>query len=184
MSVAIVITYGVGQGADGFTPVTLSAAFDSAERNFRASMRHIAPELNKLFNATMKSRFAAQGTGGPVLGAWKPLSKNYAAWKRANYPGRKILTLRGYLREGMTNDASLYAWRHSNDVEFSFGTRGVPYAEFHQTGTRKMPARPPFDFGGQRFDNAFRKAGQRGIVAALKASGFRGGVTGEGVTRE
>jgi hypothetical protein len=147
-------------------------------------MRHIAPELNKLFNTTLKSRFAAEGVGGPVSGKWAALSKDYGAWKRANYPGRKILTLRGHLREGLTNDASLYAWRQNNDVQFSFGTRGIPYAEFHQTGTRKMPVRPPFDFGGPKFDNAFRKAGQRGIVAALRASGFRGGVSGEGVTRE
>jgi hypothetical protein len=177
LSVVVSISYGIGRGADGFTPVTLSTAFDMAERNFKASMRFLAPELNKMFNATLVNRFAAEGRGGATLGKWVKLSKKYGAWKQRNFPGRKILTLRGHLQEGLTRDESGYAWRYSDDKSFSFGTQRIPYADYHQTGTRKMPARPPFDFGGARFSARFRAASQRGIVAALKDAGLRTKVT-------
>lgn len=70
-----------------------------------------------------------------------PLSSRYAKWKARRYPNAPILTRSGRLRASLasaTNDSIADATQDA----LTYGTR-VPYAVYHQFGTRKMPKRPP-----------------------------------------
>jgi len=169
VTVVIELNYGVGS-ADGMTPVTLRAALERAGEAIQRPMRHIGPELSKALEKNLRTRFAREGTGGPVSGPWAALSADYAAWKKIHYPGRKKLVRRGMLRAALTSSSSPQALRESADTTLAFGTRGIEYASFHQTGTRKMPARPPFDFGGPEWDRSVAKAIQKGFIHAMRAA--------------
>lgn len=82
-------------------------------------------------------RFKAQGPG------WAPLSPAYAAWKQKHAPGKPILELTGALVGAMTGDRG---WeQHVTAQSLEAGTN-LPYAGAHQTGTKRMPARPIIAF--------------------------------------
>lgn len=86
--------------------------------------------------------FASQGA--PPVGRWEPLSKPYAAWKARRYPGRTILRRSDTLIQSLTWRGAQLQGRggvatfHARAAEL--GT-AIPYARFHQRGTRRMPAR-------------------------------------------
>ncbi len=74
------------------------------------------------------------------LPAWAPLSARYARYKARRYPGAPILVRSGRLRDALaeiTNDTIATI----EPTRLVYGT-SVPYAIYHQRGTRKMPARP------------------------------------------
>ena len=90
---------------------------------------------------TTKS-FASKGasTGKP----WKPLSKQYAAWKAEHFPGRPLMIRTGRLSRSITD---------SKDRNFVFNREGgkriimwsrLEHAAYHQKGTKRLPARPLF----------------------------------------
>lgn len=81
--------------------------------------------------------FAAGGLPGP----WAPLSPSYAAWKATHYPGKTILRRTDRLYASLTSRSPDTVWEVTPRT-IRFGTR-VPYFVYHQTGTRRMPARPP-----------------------------------------
>lgn len=99
--------------------------------NFRSLWRKIASDVA----FAERFWFSSQGEG-----RWPQLSPQYAAWKARHYPGRPILVREDHLRRSMTLSSQLLL-RSEFDVAI-LGSR-VGYARFHQTGTRKMPARPP-----------------------------------------
>ena len=171
MSFLVVLKYDVG-GATGMTPVQLSAAFEDASKNFKASMRFVGPHVVRALEEQEGEAFASEGSGGPIAGSWAPLTLKYAAWKKARYPGRKKLVLIGKLKTALTTGGA-GSMRAVTDTELTFGTSGISYASLHQTGTRKMVARPPFDFS-PTFDEKFKSAAQLGIVDALRDAGIRG----------
>jgi len=81
--------------------------------------------------------------GGAFEGnpAFAPLSPRYARYKARRYPNTPILTRSGRMRAslaGLTGDSVADA----SPDRLVYGTK-VPYALYHQTGTRKMPKRPP-----------------------------------------
>lgn len=64
---------------------------------------------------------------------WAPLSTKYLAWKKRQGYSSKPLILTGRLRQSINtsvkkNEARVFT--------------GMKYGVYHQTGTRKMPARP------------------------------------------
>lgn len=72
---------------------------------------------------------------------WAALSPAYAAWKRRHAPGRGILVLSGAMKASLVGEgpgAIVRLTATTADVGTS-----VPYALFHQRGTRRMPQRPP-----------------------------------------
>lgn len=97
-------------------------------------------KVHEVFIAFVQRVFASQGSY--VGEAWAPLSPAYARWKAAHSANAGILQLRGRLY------GSLSAPDHPDHIFRSgpswaeYGTQ-VPYAKFHQTGTRRMPRRPP-----------------------------------------
>jgi len=95
------------------------------------------------------------GRGGRTIGGataatsrWAKLTDAYAEQKAKIAPGAPILVLTGTLRD------SLRSASHPGHVvaitkrSAAFGT-AVEYAGFHQTGTRKMKARPPIALTGR-----------------------------------
>jgi phage gpG-like protein len=83
-------------------------------------------------------------SGGTLhnLPPFAPLSPRYARYKARRYPGAPILVRSGRLRNALTQPDHPDAIADMQPDRLTFGTR-IPYALYHQLGTRKMPARPP-----------------------------------------
>jgi phage gpG-like protein len=86
-------------------------------------------------------QFESEGKAGS--GGWAALSPRYAAWKQKRYPGAKILERTGLMKLSLTTNIN-FGIREVSATQLVLGTK-VPYAIYHQKGTRKMPARPPIE---------------------------------------
>jgi len=104
--------------------------------DFSPALEDIADDFLEL----EKTQFAGQGKSGS--GGWKALSPDYGAWKAVNYPGAKILERDGWLRDSLTVKDAPFQVREITATQAVMGSN-LKYAMYHQTGTRKMPARPP-----------------------------------------
>lgn len=144
----------------------LVVAFERAGEAVGDFGRYVFPRLTPVFEAAEVEQFDAEGSG-PTSGAWAELTPGYADWKEGAAPGMPILELRGTLRSALTESSSAVAYREWTASEFAFGTVGVEYASFHQTGTSKMKARPVFDFGPS-FEEALTRAAMAGLRDAIK----------------
>ena len=78
---------------------------------------------------------------GGLSGGWVELSPAYAKWKAQHAPDAPILVLSGRLRESLTGETDDTVLNVEDDT-LEIGSR-APTAVLHQTGTSKMPARPP-----------------------------------------
>jgi phage gpG-like protein len=107
-------------------------------RDFSPALEDIADDFLEL-EAT---QFASEGKTGS--GGWQALSPKYAAWKAVNYPGALILERGGWLRDSLTVKDAPFQIRDITNTQATLGT-SLSYGIFHQTGTRKMPARPPIE---------------------------------------
>lgn len=152
---------------DGLQKV--AAAFEHAAGELAQFGRYAFPRIQPVFEEQVGAQFDAEGQG-PVSGTWAQLSSAYEAWKSGAYPGMPILVARGEMRAGLTEGSSPFAERSYSDAMFNFGTRGVEYASYHQTGTDRMPARPPFDFTDELQQN-LQRAAMEGVREALAAAG-------------
>jgi hypothetical protein len=162
------VTYVVGGREDENALERLVAAFERAGDELADFGKYAWPKLGPLLENTLKNQFDAEGEG--TAGHWAPLSAQYAAWKAANYPGMPILQRIGTLYEGLTSSSSPFAAREQSGDDFTFGTRGVTYASYLQTGTRRMPARQPFDFGTS-FETELSRIGAEAARESLKQAG-------------
>lgn len=129
---------------------------------------HVYPLLVPVFEDAIDQQFEARGKG-PAFGAWAALSPSYAAWKAHAAPGQPLLEFSGAMRAALTDSSAPNAWRQWDNTSFSFGTVGLPYDGYHQSGTSKMPARPPFDFGSE-FETSMQRAAAQGLRAAIKGA--------------
>ena len=114
--------------------VQLNRAFSRYNEQLR-DIRGALPQVKEAFYKGERKQFE-QGMG---RGKWAPLSPEYADWKARHYPGRKILELTGLLKETMFGGTSYLKW-YAEPQELAVEV-SVPYALFHQRGTRRMPAR-------------------------------------------
>ena len=105
-------------------------------QNFKPAFRWFMKELQVLHMQNFATRGATDGS------VWKPLDPEYAAWKLENYGARGILVADGSLRSSLVFDNARGAVRDIRRKGMRFGT-DLPYAKFHQTGTRNMPERRP-----------------------------------------
>lgn len=177
-AVAITLEYQVGNETGEQSVERLAVAFERAGAEMANFGKHVFPELVPVLEAAVGRQFDAEGTG-PAAGAWAQLQPAYAAWKEGRYPGQPILVATGALREALTNDANAHALRDYTDANFNFGTQGLDYASFHQTGTSRMPPRPPFDFGPD-VEREMARAAADGVRKAVReASNGMLEVTGE-----
>lgn len=156
----------------------MAFAFERAGDTVVDFGKFVFPKLVPVFEAAEKRQFDARGQG-PSKGAWAQLSERYEQWKSANYPGRNILERTGRLREALTSSGSPFAMRNVGTSQFDFGTIGLDYASYHQTGTFSMPDRPPFDFGDD-FETEARNTAAEGVRDALTEAGVTEFATVEG----
>jgi phage gpG-like protein len=101
-----------------------------------------APRIVRKFREQEARRFSTENALGPA-GKWAALSPGYAAWKAKRYPGAKILERTGALRASLVGDGNGSVVVTLPNAVF-IGSN-VPYAQYHQTGTGSMPARPPIN---------------------------------------
>ena len=141
-----------------------SAAVERAGAELANVGKHVLPKLIPLMESSVAKQFDARGRGNS--GSWAPLSVAYAKWKQANYPGKPLLERSGALRAGLTQSGP-NARRDVTGNELTFGTVGVPWASYHQTGTAKMPARAVFDFADD-FERGLQSAIAAGVREAVR----------------
>lgn len=119
---------------------------------WNTGLSDFSPALEKIADDFLKleqTQFATEGKTGS--GGWKALSPDYAAWKAINYPGAKILERDGWLRDSLTVKDAPFQVREISPTEAVLGS-SLNYAIYHQTGTRKMPARPPIELSASDQD--------------------------------
>ena len=115
-------------------------------RDIGLRMQDIKPVLDRygeyIVNEHIPRQFSAQGTPR----RWASLSPVYARQKARQYPGRPILVRTGRMKRGFRWEARPRSLRIINRVMAGQKGRGVPRWFYHQSGTRKMPARPMLQF--------------------------------------
>lgn len=94
--------------------------------------------ITQIFRDAMRGQFATGGGRGGKK--WAPLSRAYSRWKERVAPGRPILVLKGDLVLSLTTQTG-DTIQNEQPLSLSLGTK-LPYAKYHQNGTRRMPARP------------------------------------------
>jgi phage gpG-like protein len=165
-AVAITVEYQVGTQSGEQQFERMAVAFERAGAEAADFGKHVFPKLVPVMEAGAKRQFDAEGAG-PVAGPWAQLSAAYAAWKAGEYPGQPLLVATGALRDALTVDGGTHALRDYSSAQFNYGTQGLEYASFHQTGTSNMPARPPFDFGPD-FERELARAAAAGVRDAVR----------------
>jgi len=101
-------------------------------------LRPIWPGVGDDVRHAMVRQFATEGAylGKP----WKPTSPGYVQWKVRHGLDPQLLVATGRLLRSLTSRPM--GVERYNAHSATFGS-DVPYARFHQHGTRYMPARPP-----------------------------------------
>ncbi len=90
-----------------------------------------------------KKQFATEGEHGS--GGWAKLNEVYEARKARQYPDKPILQRTGRMFKSLTSPVSPGAVYTASRHSVTFGTT-VPYAIYHQKGTKDMPERKPIEF--------------------------------------
>ncbi len=111
-------------------------------------------EVQQEFYRIEKQAFASEGTSGES-GKWSALSPRYAVVKFKRWGAVPILTASGTLRDSLTSETSGSIVRKEKD-ELTVGS-SVPYGRYHQSGTSKMPARPPISLTENNRADLLRK---------------------------
>jgi phage gpG-like protein len=114
----------------------LSNAFTELSRRI-GDLTPIWPRVAQVFYERERQLFDQQGEGN-----WRELSPRYGAWKQKHFPGYPLLQRSTEMAVSLTNQTSPFSVLDMRPKNFAVGT-SVPYAQFHQTGTSRMPARPP-----------------------------------------
>jgi phage gpG-like protein len=115
-------------------------AFSGLANGVKDWTTHIWPAVrSRAIRPWLTSQFEAEGRG--EHGKWAQLSPAYAAWKEKKYPGKKLLERTGKMKDDLLNEDNKGI---VTPRTLEYGT-GAFYAIFHQTGTKRMPARRIFD---------------------------------------
>lgn len=106
--------------------------------NLRQPLTEILASMRFWMGKTFKTEGAYPGP------RWKSLEDVYAARKSRQFGGRTILRRSDKLYKSLTRRTAGSVGRVGKN-RLEYGTT-IPYAVFHQDGTRKMPMRPPLRF--------------------------------------
>lgn len=131
------------EGAD-----KLAAAFKTVEKGLDFRTLGTWDAVTSEFRKIEKEQFAGEGIG--PSGKWKALSAAYAKRKIKKWGSTPILQASGRLVKSLTGNSSDSVVEKTAD-ELTIGTT-VPYAGYHQRGTKTMPSRPPVDLSEQHTD--------------------------------
>jgi phage gpG-like protein len=127
----------------------LKAAFAMVEKG-ATDLRELGTwkAVGSEFYKIEKEQFDSEGSG--PSGKWKALSSGYAAIKAKKWGSVRILQASGRMYKSLTSKGGDSVFEETAQ-ELTIGT-SVSYAGFHQSGTRKMPKRPPIDLGQPQLD--------------------------------
>lgn len=119
-------------GLETLIDVVLDAVADAADGDYTEALDHSIEILQGFEQRLYMEQRDPSGN------AWKPLALSTVLRKEHG----AILVDTGRMYESLTtpNGTADTIWE-TGDTWLRFGT-SVPYARFHQTGTRRMPARP------------------------------------------
>jgi phage gpG-like protein len=134
--------------------------------------RPIWPIIEDDFYAQVKDQFKTEGEEGGDK--WAALSEEYAEYKEAHFPGKPILQRTGDLMASLTNANDPNAVRIEERKALTLGSR-IPYAIYHQKGTKKMPARPEIQLT-EAFKRTTMHHVQQYLVQMASQLGFRRGM--------
>ncbi len=98
--------------------------------------KHFEPTLIR----HISEQFEKEGASGSS-GRWAPLTDAYLARKTAKYGAQPILVASGELKEMMTDSGKFMGQKFKD--RYVLWT--LHYGLYHQTGTKKMPARKMID---------------------------------------
>lgn len=121
------------------------AAFLETLQDLRPFWRDVfAPKYFGIVQDLFATGGRARGAGGKFSGgAWAQLSPKYRVWKQQHYPGQPILVREGDLRESVRWSGQIGAGGiFQAERAFVVAGTAIPYGQYHQKGTSKMPARP------------------------------------------
>jgi phage gpG-like protein len=118
--------------------VQFARAFQLADGQF-ADLTAPLEAMGEDFYSSMVEVFAGEGVYEERT-RWQDLSPSYAKWKARHYPGRKILERTGRMRTSLTLRGGMDSVYMLSPSALAVGTL-VPYAMYHQTGTKRMPMR-------------------------------------------
>jgi len=104
--------------------------------------REVWPRVSGKLTEIEEQLFNSAGATGEH-GRWADLKPSYARAKERKWGQAPPLQASGHLRNALGGQSS-EGIDMRQPLLLRWGTE-VPYAVFHQTGTRKMPARPIFD---------------------------------------
>lgn len=134
-----------------------------------SDLRPLWPNVIREFYLIEAEQFQSEGGAG-ASGKWAALSNVYAKYKQVTHPDKPILRADDELFESLTNPEAAGAILRPDEQELTIGT-SVPYATFHQRGTRRMPARPPISLAESQ-KRRLQKAIQSGLVRFVREAGF------------
>jgi phage gpG-like protein len=120
------------------------------------------------FHKIEAKAFASEGASGES-GKWVALKPAYAKIKAKKWGNVPILTASGRLRQSLTSQTGDSIIQKETDA-LTVGST-VPYGRYHQTGTRKMPARPPISLTEQHLFE-FVRILQRQFAERAKEQGL------------
>ncbi len=113
---------------------------ERALNDFQASLGGNSPALAAVaddLRGMIAEQFATEGAAGGT--PWTPLAAS--TLRKSRHVRSGILNLTGALRRSLTDPAAPGHVEEIGGGQLLFGT-DLAFAGFHQTGTRRMPARP------------------------------------------
>ena len=131
-----------------FTYTDNTQAVSQALESFQETLADNAPTLAAIaddFREMVAQQFASEGRAGGT--PWPPRKSTggVGATRRVARTGRGtaslLLVRTGALRDSLTTPGAAGSVEELDGGSLTLGTR-LPYAMFHQLGTRRMPARP------------------------------------------
>ena len=111
-----------------------ASSLDAVLAQLRArgtNLQVLLPQIGEALIAAVSDVYDAEGPG------WDPLAESTLRQRRGGGGGAKMLRDTGLMQRTQVALGSDYAEAYSP----------APYAQYHVTGTSKMPKRNPFDLG-------------------------------------
>jgi phage gpG-like protein len=129
-----------------------------------SDLRPVWDKIERTFYKIEREQFDSEGSHGRT-GKWAAITRPYAKRKAQKYGVQPILRASGKMAKSLTGNTSDTVLIKEKD-EFGIGTR-LFYAAFHQTGTNKMPARPPISFSDDD-RRTLQKEMQKGLLEIIR----------------
>ncbi len=151
------------------------ALFDGVE-SFMIDFRQLGTwkAVGSEFRKIEAEAFSSEG-GSSKGGKWKALSSPYKAQKLKRWGPVPILTASGKLYRSMTQEGAEGSVYEETAQELTIGS-SVPYGRYHQSGTSRMPARPPIDLTDEQKQKVVSPVGEKlkQLIANAKLKNLRG----------